>query len=231
MNRAKVIVHMYVSIDGKIDGKFMEEGDCEASGTYYDEQIFRMSKANGNGPTTCCLYAARGNADLSPYSAEGIDYEDYRGNVESDTWYVVFDRKGRCPWDVNYFDYAGKKSRAVEVVTRRAQKEYLAFLREKEIPYIVAGDRDLDLPLALRKLKEQYGLDTLALCGGAIINGAFLKQDCVDEISLVVAPYVDGEAQYQEAFNTLGEYVNTKFVFEKAVPLADGGVQLLFKKA
>jgi len=25
MNRAKVTVHMYVSIDGKIDGKYMEE--------------------------------------------------------------------------------------------------------------------------------------------------------------------------------------------------------------
>lgn len=36
MDRCKVICHMYVSIDGKIDGDYMNEEGCDPSGEYYD---------------------------------------------------------------------------------------------------------------------------------------------------------------------------------------------------
>lgn len=39
MNRCKVICHMMTSIDGKIDGKFMEEKGCSVSGDYYDKLV------------------------------------------------------------------------------------------------------------------------------------------------------------------------------------------------
>lgn len=229
MNRAKVIVHMYTSIDGKIDGRYMEEDGCNASGAFYDEEIFKMSSVNANGATTASMYAATGSINLDDYSEEGITYEDWTGDITSETWSVVFDRKGRCIWDVNYFDYANKKSRALEVVTEKASKKYLSFLRSKEIPYIIAGKEEMDIPLALEKLKNLFGLDTITLCGGAIINGAFLESNCVDEISLVVAPYVDGEKEYKQFMETT-KFINTKFKFKNAKPLEDGGVQLLFEK-
>lgn len=230
MNRTEVIVHMYVSIDGKIDGRYMEEEGCDASGTYYDDEIFKMASANGNGANTVAMYAANGNVDLSQYDISGIAYEDWTGDIAADTWDVSFDRKGRCMWQVNYFDYAGYKSQALEVVTKQADLHYLSFLRSMKIPYIIAGEKDMDIPLALRKLKEEFGIEKMALCGGAIINGAFLNADCVDRISLVMAPYVSGEADQKASFDTLGTFVNQKFVFEKAIEMKDGGVQLLFRK-
>lgn len=229
MNRSKVIVHMYVSIDGKIDGKYMEEDGCNASGEFYDEEIFKMSKVNANGATTASMYAATGEVNLDDYFEEGIEYEDWTGNVQAETWNVVFDRKGRCIWGKNHFDYANKKSHALEVVTEKASKKYLSFLRSKEIPYIIAGKEEMDISLALEKLKNLFGLDTISLCGGAVINGAFLEGNCVDEISLVVAPYVDGEKEYKQFMET-SKFVNTKFHFKKANPLNDGGVQLLFER-
>lgn len=229
MNRAKVTVHMYVSIDGKIDGKYMEEEGGEASGIFYDEEIFRISNVNVNGANTACMYAAKGNVNLEDYDATDITYEDYRGDVQAETWNVVFDRKGRCAWNVNYFDYANRKSHVIEVVTKQCDLRYLAFLRTMDIPYIIAGDKDMDILVALEKLKTLFGIEYVSLCGGAIINGAFLKQGCVDKISLVVAPYVDGESQYQQSF-TLDTFVPQKFIFSKANPLEDGGVQMIFKK-
>lgn len=229
MKRAKVTVHMYVSIDGKIDGAYMEEDGCNASGAFYDEEIFQISNTNVNGANTASMYAAKGNINLEDYDASNISYDDYTSDVKSDTWSVVFDRKGRCQWHINYFDYANKKSRVIEVVTKQCDKRYLAFLRTMDIPYIIAGETDMDIPLALEKLKTLFGIEHVSLCGGAIINGAFLKQGCVDEISLVVAPYVDGEKQYQQSFE-LDTFNNQKFMFQKAVSLEDGGVQLIFKK-
>lgn len=70
----------------------------------------------------------------------------------------------------------------------------------------------------------------MAVCGGAVINGFFLKEHVVDEISLVVAPHVDGNAIQKVAFDTLGNQVNDTFHVNSAKPLDDGGVHFIFKK-
>ena len=59
-----------------------------------------------------------------------------------------------------------------------------------EIPYIFAGKDKIDVELALFKLKNIMGIDTLLLEGGSIINGAFQRANAIDELSLVVAPIV-----------------------------------------
>ena len=46
----------------------------------------------------------------------------------------------------------------------------------------------MDISLALKKLKELFGIEKLLLEGGSIINGAFAKDGLIDELSLVVAP-------------------------------------------
>jgi riboflavin biosynthesis pyrimidine reductase len=56
------------------------------------------------------------------------------------------------------------------------------------IPYLFAGKDEIDVALALKILQDHIGVDTLVLEGGSIINGHFLRADCVDEISLVQAP-------------------------------------------
>lgn len=86
------------------------------------------------------MYAAPAEVDLSQYDASNIGYEDWLPEVEAETWSVAFDRKGKDGWPVNYFEYNGHKMHAIEVVTRQAKKEYLAFLRSMGIPYIVSGD-------------------------------------------------------------------------------------------
>ena len=229
MNRALITVHMYVSIDGRIDGEFMDEG-TGISGDFYDQEIFRISDTNANGSRTAGMYAAKGTVNLSKYSAEGMDYTDWTGNIHADTWNVVFDRKGKLGWEVNYFDYAGRKSQVIEVTTQLADLRYLAFLRSMSIPYIIAGKDDLDPELALIKLKQLFHMERITLCGGAIINGVFLKHHLVDQISLVVSPYVSGDNNAKTAFNTGSEFINEGFTFTKALPLTDGGVQLIFDR-
>ena len=62
-----------------------------------------------------------------------------------------------------------------------------------DIPYIFAGETEIDVDIALEKLKTLVGVETLVLEGGSIVNGYFIRADAVDEISLVVAPVVAGE--------------------------------------
>ena len=227
MDRSKVVVHMYVSIDGKIDGRY----GSNPSGQYYSDELFVMSNADANGRKTISMYAAPGEVDLSDYSAEGIEYEDWIPEIESETWSVAFDRKGRCGWDRDYFEYNGHRMHAIEVLTKQAPREYLAFLKTMNIPYLICGEREFDFSDALVKLKKYFGIETLAVCGGAVINGAFLRAHMVDEISLVVSPYVNGDSKEKSSFDTFGEFVDDRFAIRDVKRLEDGGLHLIFEKA
>lgn len=231
MQRAKVIVHMYVSIDGKIDGPFESQPSVQPSGEYYDTEIFRLSKANANGITTVRMYAAKGNLKLDQYDGSSLSYEDWVPNdFHAETYEISFDRYGKAGWTQNHFDYGGKESRVIEVLTKQATRPYLAFLKSMDIPYLICGDKDLNLTIALQKLRKYFGLKTIALCGGATINGAFLKEHLVDRISLVIAPIVSGDNDIQSTFNSMGNLVNDQFRFKSMKELPDGGIHVIFDK-
>lgn len=226
MERSKVICHMYVSIDGKIDGRYMDEDDRSDSGEFYDVAIWEMGNANANGRNTAEMYFAHEDIDYSKYDTAGIEYEDHV--IRSDYYWVIFDRRGSCNWGVNEVEYGGKTAKVVMVLTKQVKKEYLAHLRSLGIAYVFAGETDMDLELALHKLKTCFGIDNLILCGGAAINGAFHEAGLIDEISLVMAPYIEGD-HAEKGFAELGGYLGRKYIFKSVKPFEDGGIQLIFK--
>ena len=157
MDRAKVIIHMYMSIDGKIDGDWDGLPGDKISGDYYDDQLFRLGSANANGSNTIVMYAAKGHPDLSKYDGQKIEYRDWvPSGIKAITWDVSYDRRGRAGWKKNYFPYAGRRNRAIEVVTKQASKGYLAFLQSMEIPYLVCGDQEINFAESLVKLKNYF---------------------------------------------------------------------------
>ncbi|MCI1975426.1 MAG: dihydrofolate reductase family protein [Limosilactobacillus sp.] len=231
MDRAKVIIHMYMSIDGKIDGDWDGLPGDKISGDYYDDQLFKLGSANANGSNTIVIYAAKGHPDLTKYDGQKIEYCDWvPEGIQSATWDVSYDRRGRAGWEKNYFPYAGRKNRAIEVITKQASKNYLAFLRSMEIPYLVCGEREIDFAESLVKLKKYFGIQTMVLGGGALINGAFLKAGLVDQISLVVAPYISGDTKMKGTFDTLDTFVNQRFHVSQMKTLGDGGMHLVFDR-
>ena len=86
----------------------------------------------------------------------------------------------------SYPGYDG--AQIIEVLTEQVDERYLGYLEKMKIPYIFAGEKEIDVDFALFKLKNIIGCKTLLLEGGSIINGHFLRTDCIDEISLVQAP-------------------------------------------
>ena len=69
MNRSKIIVHMYVSIDGKIDGPY----GSGISSSYYSDELFQMSNADANGRKTIQMYAAKSYPDLAAFAPNKIE--------------------------------------------------------------------------------------------------------------------------------------------------------------
>lgn len=217
--RPYVICHMYVSIDGRIDGKYMEEEGCDISGTYYDEKIFKVGTSMASGRVTTKLYEATEPMDLS-------DYSSYAGKgdffLPSSRYYFVFDRMGKCFYPSSTYSYGGATMQIVEVISPQCDKRYFSYLKEKKIGYIIANS----IQEALTKIDEEFHVKRLVLTGGSTINGGFLKEDCIDEISLIMAPYIEGNVHEKTAF-TLEKYCGNKFCFKEAKPLEDGGVELI----
>jgi riboflavin biosynthesis pyrimidine reductase len=130
----------------------------------------------------------RSEEEVAREHAGGAPREDFRAPGDYDSFAFAVDPGGRLVWESN--DIQG--DHVVAVLSERVSDEYLAFLRERGVSYLLAGSRDVDLSLALEKISARFGVRTLLLEGGGRINGAMLRAGLVDEVSLLVAPVADG---------------------------------------
>ncbi len=200
MNRPYIICHMVTSVDGKVTGEFLSKPECEdACKIYYD--INRNLKSNG---FICGRVTMEGSftggyyPDLSEYEPVRHDMDlkmDFILDDMAGFYAVAFDPKGKLGWKSNKIidpdgDPGYDGAQIIEVLTERADERYLGYLESMEIPYIFAGKTEIDVELALFKLKNIIGCDTLLLEGGSIVNGYFQRADIIDELSLVIAPVV-----------------------------------------
>lgn len=226
MQRPYISMLMMSSIDGKIDGDFFDE--CEALGDYYEARKLEISDAWGNGSVTHKKYFSDESVDLSAFAGAKVDFSDFI--IKSKLPYAVsFDSKGIVKWANGVLNYPQSVENQVLVITTHlAKSEYLAYLRSKNIAYIFAGEDKIDIKLALNKLYSIFGVRRFALTGGAIINYEFLRLDLVDEIELLIAPFVDAMrgASICDGANALTK----AFKFSEIKKLENDGVLLLYKK-
>ena len=223
MQRCKVICHMYVSIDGKIDGAYMDEEGCKISGDYYDTAIWSLGDSMAGGRVTNTMYHAKAKIDLNQYKNIEVPNDDFI--LCADHYHFCFDRKGSSMWESNVMEYGGKAMQNVAVLSPAVSKEYLAFLREIKVSYIIVNS----LEEALIKLKEFFKVNTLVLTGGATINGAFHEAGLIDELSLVMAPYIEGNHS-EKGYAELSQFISHKYNYQSVTPLEDGGIHLVFEK-
>ncbi len=204
--RPYVICHMLSSIDGRIDGASLRDiirsNDYEATG----------SKLKGDawacGRTTMQLHFA----DKKPFISKSRKPAGPRPvNVarRATSYAVSIDTLGKLRWSRT--DIGG--DHLICVVSERAPEEYLTDLKKKGISYIVAGKTSVDLARAVILLGKHFGIKTLLLEGGGNINGGFLDADLVDEVSLLLAPGIDGRHEIPTVFD--GVNARTR----QAVPL------------
>ena len=103
MFKPYVSLLMLISIDGKIDGSFINDYNQEL-GDYYEELKLEISEAWGNGSSTHKIYFSDENAYISKYKNSKMDYED--NIVKSEFPYVVsFDTNGKVKWKDNLLIY------------------------------------------------------------------------------------------------------------------------------
>ncbi len=97
---------------------------------------------------------------------------------------IALDAKGKIAWGRS--DIGGDP--IVAVLTERVSDAHLAGLRRDGVSYIFAGERELDLGLALQILNRELGLEHLLLEAGGGSNAAFLRAGLIDGSAWRSAP-------------------------------------------
>ena len=130
----------------------------------------------------------------------GVPREDFIARGDYESYAFAVDPRGRLAWQSGDID----GDHVVTILSQRVSDDYLAFLRERGVSYLFAGERDVDLAEALTKIAEQFGVETLMLEGGGRINGGMLQAGLIDELSVLVAPVVDGRMDTPALFDIDG---------------------------
>lgn len=205
MKKPYVIIHTHISIDGKI--KTVDSPKFETTSKQYqeialypDKQVFDI-KGYLNGRTT--------TEDNQPLEKPELDEDasvpegDFIADEVADMYYVSIDRRGVIGWTRNYVDYGNRRAHVIEVLSEKATEGYKDFLRKNNISYIIAGEELLDNEVVLDKLYELFGLDRLMIGGGGVLNWTYLQAGLVDEVSLVVGPFADGDPENPSLFTAM----------------------------
>ncbi|MBQ2264104.1 MAG: dihydrofolate reductase family protein [Oscillospiraceae bacterium] len=192
MNRPYIICHMLTSLDGKVTGDFLyTPTGLAASETYYEVNRLLRGDAFACGRVTMeSSFTGGFRPDLTPFADAQVPSGDYIARQHS--YYAVsFDRHGNVGWTDAFIhdeDEGYDNCHIIEVLCEDTPKPYLAYLRSIGVSYLFAGASEMDLPLALSKLHDCFGIRKMLLEGGSIINGAFQRENLIDELSLVIAP-------------------------------------------
>ncbi|MDB4887421.1 MAG: bifunctional deaminase-reductase domain protein [Gemmatimonadetes bacterium] len=188
-SRPRVICHMMASIDGRI---VTGDWPLSSEGRRQYEQVHGTYESNAwiCGRVTMEQHFASGTRTDAEVAREhdGAAREDFVAPGEHRSFAIALDPRGKLVWESG--EVAG--DHMVVVLTDRVSEEYLAMLRARGVSFLLAGRDEVDLPLALEKIGARLGIRTLMLEGGGGINGSFLRAGLVDEVSLLVAPVVDG---------------------------------------
>lgn len=193
-NRPEIICHMVQSIDGRVTGDFLySETGIKASNVYYEINRRLKGDAFACGRVTMeGSFTGGASPDLTPFMGCNIPYEDYVAE-KHDYYAVSFDTVGKVGWTdskIHDDDPGYDDCHVIEVLTEKTPVEMLGHYRNIGVSYIFAGEKEIDIDIALGKLYNLFGIKKILLEGGSVINGAFLRAGAVDELSLVVAPIV-----------------------------------------
>ena len=181
MPRPRVIVHVAVSLDGKI-----EDFDPGVT-TYYDLIRPWDEEATLCGSETILAAAPDPDPPDSATPVAGPDAADPHPLL------AVIDSRGRLRSWAGLLR-AGHWSAGLAFCSETTPSEHLDYLDRLKVEAVLAGDERVDFERALDALAER-DVATVRIDAGPTLIGLALRAGLVDELSLLVHPAVSGSGR------------------------------------
>ena len=227
---------MATSLDGKIIGDFLRVDRA----AYFSDEYERIHgqygcKAWMCGRVTMEEHFTFGHKlNLKQDSIPTIPRTDYVANKDAKTFAIALDPSGKLGWTENkiapWNEYRSE-DHIIEVLTEQVSDAYLAYLKNLGISYIFGGKERLYFSVVVEKLKNLFSIDELMVEGGGFLNGSFLNEGLIDELSLMLVPIADGASNSLTLFETSSFLTNqhpVNFYLKDVKKLDDGGLWLKY---
>lgn len=180
MSKPKVIIFNGVSLDGRMDGRL---GAIDM-GLYYGLADTWKADAMLSGSATMLEAFAgeetqeipEGPTALHPLAVPYLVIVDSQGQIHS--WQQI---KAQPFWD-----------KVVVLCSAATPGAYLDELEAEGIPFITTGEKHVDFRIALEELNTRFGIHTVRLDSGGVLNGVLLRTGLVDEVSILLDPVLVG---------------------------------------
>jgi 2,5-diamino-6-(ribosylamino)-4(3H)-pyrimidinone 5'-phosphate reductase len=186
MDRPRVTIHNLTSLDGRLDGFPADVG-------LYYELVGRLPhQAVLTGSNTMLAAAAAQGVDMSDEDAGPPPDPRPQGSPagpDTRPLLVLVDGRGR----VTRYAWLRQQPSWRDVLalcSAAAPASHLDRLRRLGVEYAVLGEDRVDLGAALRMLAGRHGVMAVRVDAGGGLNAALLRDGLVDEISVVIAPYL-----------------------------------------
>jgi len=179
VKQPKVVLYNAVSLDGRINGFPVDLGKYYALAAVWKEDISLVGSNTILESTT--QIPAEGDEPMPKEKKAG----DKRPML------VVVDSQGR----VKVWNYLLKQPYwrdAISLCSKKTPPEHLAYLKNKGIECIIAGEDKVDLKKTLQILSDKHRIKTIRVDSGGMLNSALLKADLVDEVSILIHPSLVG---------------------------------------
>ena len=219
-NRPYIVIHTSVSLDGRVallpNRTWWEEmADPRVKTSEGGDEIWRevestinrvhQPQANMQG---CGSFVKEGEElkPLPPFEGDAEPlYQDFLPDEivhrpDHKAWLVVVDGRGRMRSGYKGTENPG--CHMLHLVSHAAPAEYLAFLQREKIPYLIAGERRVDLKCVMEKMKSKLGVERLVSSAGGRLNGALLRAGLVDEINIILRPELIGGTDTPSLFDS-----------------------------
>ena len=127
---------------------------------------------------------------------QDIDRNDFVANHQSESFAIAIDPHAKIGW----IEPTMQGDHVITILTESVSNGYLVHLQDIGVSYLFGGKDEIDLTIALTKLKALFGIETLMLEGGGQINGSFLNEGLIDEFHQLVLPIADGTIETSSVF-------------------------------
>lgn len=180
-----IISHMMVSVDGRIDCPMVAQISGEE---YYSALASFGTSSKLSGRVTAALECTAVKEETAGYNGPKLQQESFYKAVDSEEYTIVVDTHGKL--QMNSGEADGHP--LLVIMSENVPEEHLEMLRKNNVSLIATGKERIDLERAMEILAEKFGVRQLILVGGGNINGGFLEAGLVDEVSIMIAPGIDG---------------------------------------
>jgi 2,5-diamino-6-(ribosylamino)-4(3H)-pyrimidinone 5'-phosphate reductase len=184
----RIIIHNAISLDGRIDWLTFDLGLFYGLISRWNEDATMVGS----------------NTLLKGFEELNQDKNETPEEMESDPkdqrpLLIVPDSKGRIRnWKIILKQPYWRG--VVVLCCEKTPKEYLQYLKESRIEYLMVGKEHVNYKSALQKLYNQYQIKTIRLDSGGTLNGILLREGLVDEVSILIIPSLVGGTTPQSFF-------------------------------